>query len=198
MVSPKIKREMQLFLYVFSAKFLKLWESPQILKSLYVNTDILGFKRFSFGTFLGSSHEFFSNLLIFEDQETNNCQFKKFHSRFLKILQNEYLANQLRFQKVKPEDLRVPNVIKDSSQQVFSSPPERSILESFYEFHLLALSIKAVFLEPKKFAKLLQLTKEKEGLISEVMRFFQLGENYFGIEPIDFLLIGNWLLFFNV
>jgi len=185
MVSPTIKREIQLFLYVFSAKFLSLWSIPGFMRNLYTNSDLICFKRFSFDSFLKSSKTFFSNLLILEDQEINNCQFKKYHSNFLKILQKEYITNQ-NLLSLSPNKSDIP----ENSEQCKNKD---SILKSFSEFFLLMLLVKSSFLEPKKFGKFLNFSKEEKSrnLMKEMMKLFKLGENYFGVEESDFFFLGK-------
>ena len=191
MVSPKIKRELQLFLYVFSSKFIVLWETKHFLGNLFVNSDLLVFKRFSFNSFLKTSHRFFSNLLILEDQEVNDCQFKKYFSRFLGVLKRTYLSNQ----KVLTSPQKGFRAKKEEGQRqtLFREKEGRSVLKSYFEFQLFLLSVKTVFLEPKKFGELMGLEKgeKRSDLIREVMQFFKLGENYFGIEEEDLFLIGR-------
>mgnify|MGYP001800263765 CR=1 FL=1 len=191
MVSPKIKRELQLFLYVFSTKFIKMWESPRFMTNLFINTDLLVFIRFSFSSFLSASNKLFCNLLILEDQEINACQFKKYYSRFLKILQNNYISNHKAFSKLDPKSIQMTADFSPDSESVFMNSANRCIFNSFYEFNLFILSIKTAILETKKFSRLMGLGSEKSSLAKEVMKFFQLGENYFGIEHTDFFFNGR-------
>lgn len=173
MVSPAIKRELQLFLYVFSSKFLQLWESPGFVRALFINSDLLVFRRFSFDSVLRESLEFFANLLILEDQEVNNCQFKKFQARFLGVLQQHYRLNQ--------NALVQPCV---SAQALF---------ESYFDFYSLLFSVKTAFLEPKKFSECMGLSQEPRSreLFRQLVGFFKLGENFFKVDKCDFAYLGR-------
>ena len=185
MVSPAIKREIQLFFYIFSAKFFLLWKTPGFIRNLYTNTDLVGFKRFSFDWVLKSSQTFFSNLLILEDQEINNCQFKKYYSQFLQILHREYLSNQQILRIFTTKDVKL-----DESK---SNEEDDAMIRSFSEFYLLALLVKTSFLQPKKFETFLNFSEDEKrrNLLKEIMKFFKLGENYFGVEESDFFFLGN-------
>ena len=167
-LSPFLITEIRLFLYIFSSKFIDLWETPFFMKNLWINTDLLVFKRMDFESFLTESQKLFTNLLILEDQELNDCQFKKYFSRFSNLLLQTYQTNN-----------------KLSYNQ--------EIRNQYAEFSLFLTSIKSAFLEPKRFETYLDhisFDSTNQDIHKIIMTFFKLGENYFTYSKQDFTFLG--------
>lgn len=92
-LDPNLKNEIRLICYIFAQKWLDLLEHPQFLQAFSINCDLLVLKRFGTRLLIRQSQALFQNLLLLEEPENNNFQFKKYLSRFLNLVQSRFQKN---------------------------------------------------------------------------------------------------------